>query len=119
MLTGAMLMATLIGVEGCSAGTREPGSTPTVAGPAVDPLTAKEIVDQLATGQYDRVAEHFDPTMKARLTPDGLLQAWQTVITQAGPYKRLVAVRTRERRSGDDCHHGIRTGELRYSDRFR
>jgi len=55
---------------------------------------AKKLVNQLAKGDFTGATESFDETMKTRLPAEKLTQAWNSLITKVGGYKRQLGERT-------------------------
>jgi pimeloyl-ACP methyl ester carboxylesterase len=59
-----------------------------------DPLTlGRELVAQLASGDYSGAFNSFDSTMKSVLPKDVLKQAWESLLEQAGPYRGELEVK--------------------------
>lgn len=54
--------------------------------PEADEL-AKTVIDDLAHARWSDVSARFDPTMRERLTEEGLAEAWAYVAGQAGTYE--------------------------------
>lgn len=71
--------------------------------PAAGDLTAsaQELVSLLANEDFARATNDFDSTMKAALPPQKLRQAWQSLIAQAGSFRRQVSTRTQKIASYD------------------
>lgn len=53
-----------------------------------------DMVRCLANGEYSKVVDKFDSTMRSAMPADKLQSVWQSVQTQAGPYKRKISTRT-------------------------
>jgi dienelactone hydrolase len=68
--------------------TLQPGSAPYSAEDlaAVEPL-ARELVDLLASGEYEKAVEGFDDKMKEVLPSEKLQEAWEGLLSQTGPYQ--------------------------------
>jgi dienelactone hydrolase len=49
-------------------------------------VLAKDLVSALANGDFNRAEENFDGTMKNALPAEKLQQAWNSLITQFGPF---------------------------------
>lgn len=49
---------------------------------------AGEVVDAMAKGDFTSPQRYFEPGFKAQLSPSALQQAWQSLVTSAGPYQR-------------------------------
>src|SRR5688500_12085785 len=55
---------------------------------AVDPaVRAKDFLDALKAGQFEKAAIPFDATMKAALPPSGLERTWAQLRSQVGALK--------------------------------
>ena len=61
-----------------------------------DDLTvrAKALVESLAAGDFWTPVESFDSTMMSSFPPGKLEEAWESLISQAGPFKKQTGVRT-------------------------
>ncbi len=55
---------------------------------------AKEFVDLMAKGEFSRAVENFDSVMSKAMPEAKLKEVWQTVINQAGPFKKQKGTRT-------------------------
>ena len=54
---------------------------------------AKDLVDLLASGNYEKAVENFDSTMKTALPAEKLQEVWNSIIAQAGPFKEQLGAR--------------------------
>lgn len=65
------------------------------AASSADPsASAKQFVEQMAKGDFAAATSRFDATMKAAMSAQSLQSAWQTVVAQAGPFKKQAGTRT-------------------------
>lgn len=66
------------------------------ASPRADELTpaAEQFVDLLVAGDFATAAADFDHTMTTVMPPAKLQEAWQSIVTQYGPFKEQVAAQT-------------------------
>jgi uncharacterized protein len=55
---------------------------------------ARGLVEQMAAGQFDKAVESFDATMKRVLPEDKLRAVWNSVVSQCGPFDRVIGVKT-------------------------
>lgn len=55
---------------------------------------AKEFVDLMVKGEFSRAVENFDSVMSKAMPEEKLKEVWQTVIKQAGPFKKQKGTRT-------------------------
>jgi len=55
---------------------------------------AKEFVDLMVQGEFSRAVENFDSVMSKAMPEEKLKEVWQTVIEQAGPFKKQKGTRT-------------------------
>ncbi|HEY6327748.1 MAG TPA: alpha/beta fold hydrolase [Blastocatellia bacterium] len=55
--------------------------------------SAKVVVSQMASGDFDGAISTFDATMKALSPPDKLKQAWELLALQYGPFKAQTGAR--------------------------
>ncbi len=66
----------------------QPGSQPAGA-TAFNPIAAsKQVIEFLATGQFDAVAKQFNAEMKAKLSVQMLGETWKTVVAQVGAFEK-------------------------------
>jgi hypothetical protein len=54
---------------------------------------AKDFVEMLIQGDYTAAVTKFDATMKEAMPADKLQEAWNSLITQVGPFKQQTGVR--------------------------
>lgn len=59
--------------------------------------SAREFVESLSTGRFDRAFEQFDDVMKGAMPGPKLDAAWQSITSKAGPFKKQLRVRTADR----------------------
>jgi hypothetical protein len=57
---------------------------------------AMDLVDALASGDYERARENFDETMKNVVSEENLKKAWESLIAQVGPFVEQVGTRMEE-----------------------
>lgn len=57
---------------------------------------AQQFLDLLTRGDYSAAAKQFDAAMKSAMPADKLREAWESLQSQAGSYKRLTGKRTEE-----------------------
>ena len=62
---------------------------------------ARDLVDQLAVGQFDEAATNFDAKMQQVLPPDKLQETWQALLAQVGPYQGQLGARSEQRENYD------------------
>jgi dienelactone hydrolase len=55
---------------------------------------AREFVDLMAKGEFSIAVENFDSVMSKAMPEEKLKVVWQTVIKQAGPFKKQIGTRT-------------------------
>ncbi len=55
---------------------------------------AKDLVDSLASGDFNKAVENFDDTMKTALPADKLQQVWNSLIVQCGAFIEQKGTRT-------------------------
>jgi len=55
---------------------------------------AKEFVDLMVKEEFSRAVENFDSVMSKAMPEEKLKEVWQTVIKQAGPFKKQTGTRT-------------------------
>jgi pimeloyl-ACP methyl ester carboxylesterase len=55
---------------------------------------AQKFVELLATGEFFKAVENFDDVMTKAMPEEKLKQVWQTVLKQAGQFKKQAGVRT-------------------------
>ncbi len=55
---------------------------------------AKEFVDLMVKGEFAKAVENFDSIMSKAMPKEKLKEVWQTVIKQAGPFKKQTGTRT-------------------------
>jgi hypothetical protein len=55
---------------------------------------AKEFVDLMVQGEFSKAVENFDSVMSKAMPEEKLKEVWQTVIKQAGPFKKQTGTRT-------------------------
>jgi hypothetical protein len=63
--------------------------------------TTNEFVELLANQQFSAATESFDETMKDALPPEKLEETWKLTISQMGPFKQQIGLRT-EKQLGYD-----------------
>ncbi len=56
-------------------------------------LLAEEFVELLVSGKFTTATKNFDATMKTALPAKKLKEAWNSTISQAGPFKRQMGAR--------------------------
>ncbi|HTV58499.1 MAG TPA: alpha/beta fold hydrolase [Verrucomicrobiae bacterium] len=56
--------------------------------------TAKQIVNEMVLGQFDRVEAQYDEKMAAALPPGKLATAWQSLVNEVGEFQSISATRT-------------------------
>lgn len=105
-----LFLLLMLGLAACrgSATTVQPAASPppaespqpAAAGDELEAL-ARELVDRLAAGQFQEAAANFDAKMQQVLPPDKLQEAWESVVTQVGPYQRQLEARTEQREAYD------------------
>lgn len=64
--------------------TGEPMNTTPLTGAA---QLATSVIRDLAAGQWERVTEQFDPTMRDGLPPEALAAAWAQIVGMAGAFE--------------------------------
>jgi uncharacterized membrane protein/dienelactone hydrolase len=92
----------------------EPATEPPVAEPAAEPAAgdalasagasaleaaeaaARQAVEDLAAGNFDGVAAHFDETMAQALSAGQLKEAWDAAAAQAGEFAEIASVESFE-----------------------
>lgn len=77
-----------------------PASSPTEGGAAAAAaagdeyvVRAKQVVENLTTGQYAKVTGAFDATLKAQLSEAQLEATWSSKVAQVGAFQELASVR--------------------------
>lgn len=84
----AILLAGLITVSG-----RGPMHGKAVAAGDLE-AQARQFIEQLHAGQYDRAVQSFDATMTAVMPARKLQDAWQSLSSKSGAFKEIVGVMT-------------------------
>jgi dienelactone hydrolase len=79
-----------------------PAAQPTDSSPAQARLvdleaTARQLLDDLAEGRYERAAAGFDAKMAELLPPDKLRETWESLVAQVGPFQAQLGIRIEER----------------------
>jgi len=80
VLTGMVCLAIL---AGCSTGAGVPKSSS-----ADLESQARQMIDQMAAGQFNEARQNFDGTMKLALPEEKLKETWTALIQQAGAFDR-------------------------------
>lgn len=90
--------AALLVLVGAVTLTNAQTSQPAAASPSTAELVtaARQVVADMAKGDFARVTDRFDNTMKAALPAKQLQTAWDGVVQQAGPFQEMTAVRTEQ-----------------------
>jgi dienelactone hydrolase len=57
----------------------------------------RDLVNQLAARQFDKVEAQFDDQMKAALPVSKLPEVWDSILAQTGPFKSIVATKSMEK----------------------
>ena len=55
-------------------------------------------------GEFEKASKDFDEAMKKFLPPTKLKEAWATVTTQAGAFKKILSTRTERAGKYEHCH---------------
>ncbi|MBW4697524.1 MAG: alpha/beta fold hydrolase [Aphanocapsa lilacina HA4352-LM1] len=69
--------------------------------PAAPVVLASRLIEQLVQGDFTGAVERFNDRLKVALPPDKLAAAWKLITEQAGPFKKLLKMRTEKDRQYD------------------
>ena len=90
---GLIVFAVIAGLEGDNVGLAKKAVYESGIEPAPIETLAKDLVNSLASGDYKKVVENFDGTMKKVLPAKKLQQVWNSIITQSGPFVEQLGTR--------------------------
>ena len=76
---GAIIVAFTLGLAACSSSGTAPANSQFA-------IAAKQVVDDVAAGNFANVTQHFDPDVKAHYSGAQLASDWQQFQDQAGNY---------------------------------
>ncbi len=82
---------------------QQPGAQPTQpqeAAPAAV-SSAQQVIQQISTGQFDKVEAQYNARLTAALQPGKLAQAWASLLEQAGSFDSVASVRSGKVQSYD------------------
>jgi dienelactone hydrolase len=96
-----LLILALVACAGPATTSQPAPSQPPLAPQGDLESSARELVDQLAAGQFDAAAAKFDAKMQQVLPPDKLQGTWEGLLAQVGPYQGQLGARSEQRESYD------------------
>jgi dienelactone hydrolase len=84
LITALLLLLITALLAACTAA---PAAETTVTDEVLE-QRARELIDQLAAGEYEAARQHFDRTMRTALSQSKLQEVWETIQAQAGSYEK-------------------------------